>query len=162
MTNYPQDERDAIVEAHAGLVWRIALSRTRREDAAEDVFQETFLRLFEKERSFDSEEHRKAWLIRTTLVCCKRYLSSAYKHATVSIEELGDLLSLPKEDCIVAEAMFELPDKYRLPLQLYYMEGMTAEECAKALDLRLGTFRVRLTRGKEYLRKALKGEGIDV
>ena len=162
MTNDRQDERDAIVEAYAGLVWRIALSRTRREDAAEEVFQETFLRLFEKDRRFDSEEHRKAWLIRTTLICCKRYLSSSYKHAAISIDELGDLLSLPEEDCTVAEAMFDLPDKYRLPLQLYYMEGMTAEECAKALGLRLGTFRVRLTRGKEALKKALKGEGINV
>lgn len=160
--NNPHDERDAIVEAHAGTVWRIALSRTRREDAAEEVFQETFLRLFEKERKFDCEEHCKAWLIRTTLVCCKRYQSAAYKHVAVSLEELSDLLSLPEEDSVIARVLFDLPDKYRLPLQLYYMEGMTAEECAKALDLRLGTFRVRLTRGKEYLRKALKGEGIDV
>ncbi|MBQ7354646.1 MAG: hypothetical protein IJW62_03910, partial [Clostridia bacterium] len=65
-------------------------------------------------------------------------------------------------DSVIARVLFDLPDKYRLPLQLYYMEGMEAEECAKALDLRLGTFRVRLTRGKEHLRKALKGEGIHV
>ncbi|MBQ8288520.1 MAG: sigma-70 family RNA polymerase sigma factor [Clostridia bacterium] len=43
------------------MVWRIALSRTRREEAAEDVFQEVFLRLFQKERTFNEEEHRKAW-----------------------------------------------------------------------------------------------------
>lgn len=162
MSNYPQDERDAIVEAHAGTVWRIALSRTRREDAAEEVFQEAFLRLFEKERVFDSEEHRKAWLIRTTLICCKRYQSAAYKHTAVSLEEVSGLLSLPEEDSIVARALFDLPDKYRLPLQLYYMEGMEAEECARALDLRLGTFRVRLTRGKNLLKEVLKGEGIYV
>ena len=55
-----QDDRDRIVELHADTVWRIALSRTGKEDAAEEVFQETFMALFEKERTFESEEHRKA------------------------------------------------------------------------------------------------------
>lgn len=157
-----QDTRDRIVEAYGRTVWRIALSNTRREDAAEEVFQEAFLRLFEKEREFESEEHQKAWLIRTTLICCKRYQSAAFKHSTVSLEEIVSLASLPEEDGVLAEALLGLPEKYRLPLQLYYMEGMSAEECTRALGLRLGTFRVRLTRGKNLLKEILKGEGIDV
>ena len=157
-----QDTRTAIVEAHGKTVWRIALSHTRREDAAEEVFQETFLRLFEKEREFTDENHRKAWLIRTALVCCKRYQSAALKHATVSLDEIYSLASLPEEDGVLAQALLNLPEKYRLPLQLYYMEGLTAEECIAALGLRLGTFRVRLTRGKNLLKEILKGEGIDV
>ena len=75
---------------------------------------------------------------------------------------LYSLASLPEEDGILAQALFDLPEKYRLPLQLYYMEGLTAEDGAKALGLRLGTFRVRLTRGKNLLKEILKGEGIDV
>lgn len=157
-----QDKRTAIVEAYGKTVWRIALSHIRREDGAEDVFQEVFLRFFEKEREFTDENHRKAWLIRTTLICCKRYQSAAMKHAAVSLDEIYSLSSLPEEDGVLAEALFGLPEKYRLPLQLYYMEGLTAEEGAKALGVRLGTFRVRLTRGKNLLKEILKGEGIDV
>ena len=157
-----QDKRNAVVDRYANLVWRIALARTQKEEDAEEVFQEVFLRLFQKEREFREEEHRKAWLIRTTLVCCKRYQSAALKHTTVSLDEIYSLASLPEEDGVLAQALLNLPEKYRLPIQLYFMEGMDAEVAAKALGLRLGTFRVRLTRGKSLLKEALKGEGIDV
>ena len=143
-----QDTRGAIVEAHSRTVWRIALSHTRRVDAAEEVFQEVFLRFFEKEREFQNDEHLKAWLIRTTLICCKRYQSALYQHTTLNLEEIRSLAALP--------------EKYRLPIQLHFMEGLSAEECAHALGLRLGTFRMRLTRGKRMLKELLKGEGIDV
>ena len=63
------DNREQIVKLYSATVWQIALARTRKEDAAEEVYQEVFLRLFRKERTFREEEHRKAWLIRTTLNC---------------------------------------------------------------------------------------------
>ncbi|MBQ8383521.1 MAG: sigma-70 family RNA polymerase sigma factor [Clostridia bacterium] len=157
-----EDDRDRVVDLYAKTVWRIALARTRREDTAEEVFQEVFLRLFRKERSFDSEEHRKAWIIRTTLNCCRSYFAAAMKSDTVSLEELGDTLAVPEEKKGALEALLRLPAKYRVPLQLYYIEGMSAEECARVLKLRPGTFRVRISRGKEMLRELLKGEGIYV
>ena len=162
MDHNSEDARNRIVEVHGRTVWRVALSHTRREDAAEEVFQEVFLRFFEKDREFQSDEHLKAWLIRTTLICCKRCQAAAYKHATVSLDEIVSLSALPEEDGVLAAALLNLPEKYRLPLQLYYIEGMSAEECVEALGLRLGTFRVRLTRGKNLLKEILKGEGIDV
>lgn len=158
----PQDDRDSIVAQYSQVVWRIALSRTRREDAAEEVYQETFMRLFQKEREFDSEEHRKAWIIRTTLVCCKRYLSAAFQNETLSLEEVTDTMVLPEEEKGVMAALLRLPAKYRIPLQLYYVEGLTADECAKILNIRPVTFRVRISRGKTMLKEKLKGEGIYV
>lgn len=158
----PQDDRNSIVNAYSQTVWRLALSRTGRKDAAEEVYQETFLRLFEKEREFDSEEHRKAWIIRTTLICCKRYLSASFHKETLSLEEVTDIGMLPEEEKGVLQALFRLPEKYRLPLELYYVEGLTAEECAKVLKIRPVTFRVRISRGKTMLKEKLKGEGIYV
>lgn len=157
-----QDDRDGIVEEYADLVWRIALSRTRREEAAEEVTQEVFLDLFRKERSFVDEEHRKAWLIRATLISCKHYLTASFRNATLSLEEVGDLAAVEGEQSTVYEALLRLPAKYRLPLQLYYIEEMDSDACAKALGLRPGTFRARLSRGRNLLRKELKGDGIDV
>lgn len=157
-----EDDREAVVDLYAKTVWRIALTRTRREDAAEEVFQNVFLRLFGKERRFDSEEHRKAWIIRTTLNCCKNYYAAAMKSDTVSLEELGDTLAVSDERKGALEVLLRLPAKYRVPLQLYYMEGMSAEECAMVLKLRPGTLRVRLSRGKAMLKELLKGEGIYV
>ncbi len=157
-----QDDRDRIVELHADTVWRIALSRTGKEDAAQDVFQETFMRLFEKERSFETEEHRKAWLIRTTLVCCKRYLSVSFRSATVALEDVEGCLALLEEDRGLYRALLALPAKYRIPIQLYYIEGVSAENCAQILGMPSGTFRSRLSRGKVLLRELLKGEDLYV
>lgn len=157
-----QDARDAVVKQHADTVWRIALSRTRKEEAAEEVFQEVFMRLFEKDRVFDSEEHRKAWLIRTTLVCCKRYFSATFKNTTLTLEEVGDLASIPEEEHGLFAAILKLPVKYRIPIQLYYIEEIPAETCAEILGLRPGSFRSRLSRGKAMLKELLKGEGIYV
>ena len=160
--NNLQDDRNKIVEEYADLVWRIALSRTRQEEAAEDVVQEVFLDLFRKERQFKDEEHRKAWLIRATMLGCKQYRAAAFRAATVSLEELGDSIAAVQEQSNVYEALLRLPVKYRLPLQLYYIEEMDSDACAKALGLRPVTFRVRLHRGRDLLKKELKGEGIDV
>jgi RNA polymerase sigma-70 factor (ECF subfamily) len=158
----PQDDRARIVELFADTVFRIALSRTRREDAAEEIFQEVFLRLFEKEHTFNDDEHIKAWLIRTTLICCKRYQTALFQHPTLTLEEVGELAALPEEDKGLYQAILRLPAKYRLPIQLYYIEEVSAKECAKLLGLRPGSFRSRLSRGKAMLREILKGEGIYV
>ena len=109
-----QDDRNQIVRLHAHTVWRVALSRTRKEEAAQDVFQEVFMRLFEKERSFDSEEHRKAWLIRTTLVCCQRYFSATFKNTTLTLEEVGEIAAIPEEEHGLFAALLKMPAKYRI------------------------------------------------
>ena len=158
----PQDDRARIVELFADMVFRIALSRTRREDAAEEVFQEVFLRLFKKDRTFREEEHRKAWIIRTTLNYCKQYMTAAMGSTTLSLEEVGDTLSLTEEKKGVLEALLRLPAKYRVPMQLYFIEGLDADNCARALNLRPGAFRTRISRGKAMLKEILKGEGIYV
>ena len=156
------DDREGIVKLYSATVWQIALARTRREDAAEEVYQEVFLRLFKKDRKFREEEHRKAWLIRTTLNCCKGYMAAALRNDTLCLEEVSPTLALPEENRGLYQALLRLPAKYRIPLELYYIEGIDAEECANILRLRPGSFRSRLSRGKAMLKEALKGEGIYV
>lgn len=160
--NTLQDERESIVREYSVTVWRIALARTRREDFAEEVYQEVFLRLFRKERAFKDEEHRKAYIIRTTLNCCKSYLSSAFRSDNLSLDEVSETLILSEEKKGVLEALLRLPSKYRIPIELYYIEGLSAEECAMALKLRPGAFRTRLSRAKAMLKEELKGDGIYV
>ena len=156
------DNREQIVKLYSATVWQIALARTRKEDAAEEVYQEVFLRLFRKERTFREEEHRKAWLIRTTLNCCKTYMAAALKSETLCLEEVSPTLALPEENRGLYQALLRLPAKYRIPLELYYIEGIDAEECARILRLRPGSFRSRISRGKAMLKEELKGEGIYV
>ena len=66
----PQRTPDEVVQTYADMVYKLALSQTRNPDKAQDVFQEVFLRYIRNPKPFDSEEHRKAWLIRVTVNCC--------------------------------------------------------------------------------------------
>ena len=157
-----QYDRQRMVDLFADTVWRIALSRTRDEESAKEIFQDTFLCLFEKEREFREDEHVKAWLIRTTLNLCKRYKIAALQNSTLTLEEVGELSYIPEERKGLYQAILRLPAKYRIPIQLYYIEEIPAEQCAKLLGLRPSSFRSRLCRGKAELKSILKGEGIDV
>lgn len=65
-----------VVRTYADMIYKIAVRYVRDLTLAEDVFSETFLAYFRKERSFESEEHRKAWLIRVTINCAKDALMS--------------------------------------------------------------------------------------
>ena len=61
------------------------------------------------------------------------------------------------EERLVWEALCGLEESYRLPLYLYYFQELSAQEIGKALHLRPGTVRMRLSRGREKLREVLKG-----
>lgn len=68
-----------MIERYSDMIYRIAAAHMNTREDAEDVYQEVFLIYLQKRQEFREEEHRKAWLIRTTLICCKRALSSSYK-----------------------------------------------------------------------------------
>ena len=77
---------DEVVERYADMVYRLACAQTGRRDSADDVFQEVFLRLVRRNPTFASEEHRKAWLLRVTLNCCKKLGASAWRRHVVPVE----------------------------------------------------------------------------
>ena len=157
--NTLQNDRDRIVELFADTVWRVALSRTGREDAAKEVFQDVFLHYFEKERTFENEEHQKAWLIRTAIICSRKYLSSYFQTATLSLDEaIGLSAEEADQTGEVYGALLRLPAKYRMPIILYYLEEIPTEECLQILKLKPAAFRKRLSRGRELLKNLLKGE----
>ena len=65
------------------------------------------------------------------------------------------------EENALWEALCALREDYRLPLYLFYFEELSTAQIAAALSLRPGTVRMRLSRGREQLREALKGEIFD-
>ena len=60
-----------------------------------------------------------------------------------------------------AEAVQKLDDAYRLPIYLFYFQELSTGEIARALSLRPGTVRMRLSRGRDRLRELLKGDFFD-
>ena len=150
---------NVLIDRYQNMVYGLALARTGSREDADDVFQEVFLALFRSGKTFREEEHRKAWLLRTTLNQSRRVTSSAWRNRTVPLEE-GEAVARPfrmSEENRVWEALQSLPEDYRRPLYLFYFEELPTDQIAKALGIRPGTVRMRLSRGREQLRTLLKG-----
>lgn len=150
-------DRTAAVERWGDMVWRLALVRTANVSDAEDVFQEVFLRYFRHEDRFDSDEHRKAWLIRCTVNRAKSLHASPWRRRTVPLETAAQI-GVEDEYREVYSAVLALPAKYRAVIHLFYFEGLTTAEIAGHLGVAEGTVRSQLSRGRALLREALKEE----
>lgn len=152
------DERSARaqIDRWGDMVWRLALARTRHIQDSEDVFQEVFSRFFRHQENLDSDEHRKAWLIRCTLNCTNTLLSARWR-THLPLEEAVTQAMEP-EDQEVYQAVLALPRKYRTALHLHYYEGYSVAEIAALTGAREGTVKSWLSRGREKLAAELKGD----
>ena len=152
------DERSARaqIDRWGDMVWRLALARTRHIQDSEDVFQEVFSRFFRHRENLDSDEHRKAWLIRCTLNCTNTLLSARWR-THLPLEEAVTQAMEP-EDREVYQAVLALPRKYRTALHLHYYEGYSVTEIAALTGAREGTVKSWLSRGRERLAAQLKGD----
>jgi RNA polymerase sigma factor (sigma-70 family) len=131
----------------------------RQEQDAEDAFQATFLVLSCKAGSIRSGEALPNWLFNVANRLAKRIRTAALRrqaHEVALVEpplsdpepwgEIGDL------GPILYEEIGRLPDKYRIPFVLCYLEGKTNEQAAQQLGCPPGTVFSRLARARERLR----------
>lgn len=156
-------EMDAVIDRYQNTVYGLALTRTGNRADADDVFQEVFLAYYQCGKTFRDEEHRKAWLLRTTINQSRRVTSSSWRQKTVPLSEREDAPVQFREQSEneVWSALQELAEDYRLPIYLFYFQELSTQEIAKALSIRPGAVRMRLTRGREQLREKLKGAYFD-
>lgn len=151
-----EDQVNNVLTKYSNMVYRLALSRTRNIADAEDIVQEVFLRLVNKKPEFQNEEHRKAWLIRVTLNCSSKLLTSAWFRRTVPLEE--ELKFETKEKNDVYYAVMELPIKYRTVIHLFHYEDMSILQISEALNIKESTIKSQLLRARQLLKTKLKGE----
>ena len=81
---------ETVIQRYKGTVYSVALSYTNNRADADDIFQEVFLIYFKVKPQFNDEEHRKAWLIRTTINCSLRVVESTYRKRTVPMDEMEE------------------------------------------------------------------------
>ncbi len=150
-------ELEAVMEKYSDTVYRIALTRLKSVQDAEDAYQETFLTYFKKDKRFSSEAHRRAWLIRVTLNCCKRELAKRSRHAALPLNE-ADATYEQEFQSPVITAVMELPETLRMPIVLHYFEGLSAKETGSVLHVSESAVFMRLSRGRAALKEKLDGE----
>jgi RNA polymerase sigma-70 factor (ECF subfamily) len=147
---------EAVVRKYAGMVYKLAVAQVHTISDADDIFQEVFLRYFRKAPRFETEEHQKAWLIRVTVNCSKKYWSSAWNRKVIPLDD--ELAAPDREDSGLQDALGRLSDKYRAVIHLFYYEGYPISDISKILKVKQSTVRTQLTRARAQLGEFLKGE----
>lgn len=154
------DNAEALFEAYADMVYRLAFLRTKNGSDADDVVQEVFLRALRAKPEWNGLEHQKAWFLKVTLNCTKSLLTSAWRRHTAPEDE--NLLVQMKTTTEVYPYVLALPVKYRTVIHLYYYEGYRVAEIAKLMNASENTVKSHLFRARDMLREQLKGEFQDV
>ena len=147
-----------LARRYKDMIYRIALNYFGNPYDAEDMVQETLMKLYTANPAFQSEEHAKHWLIRVTLNLCKNTVRSPWRRRTVSLEEAADLASFDKpEQSELFQSVMGLPEKYRTVLYLFYYEELSVREIAQLLRMKESAVTTRLSRARRMLRLQLKG-----
>jgi RNA polymerase sigma factor (sigma-70 family) len=157
---------DEVVERHTPQVYRLAYRLTGNKHDAEDLTQDVFVRVFRSLSAY-TPGNFEGWLHRITT---NLFLDGARRKQRIRFDALADdaaerLASkepLPEQDYEtrtwdhdVQAALDALSPEFRAAVVLCDVEGLTYEEIAQTLDVKLGTVRSRIHRGRAQLREAL-------
>ena len=136
-------------------------ARVPDEATADDLTQETLLKVYRSNASLRDDDRLEAWLYRIA----RRTLIDYYRKHRPS-EELPASLKSESEDAVstIRDAvlfstirfMEELPDAYRVPLQLSELEGISMADIASRLGLSLTAVKSRIRRGRQMIKKKLQ------
>ena len=157
---------DEIVREHSARVYRLAYRLTGNQHDAEDLTQEVFVRVFRSLSSYTPGTF-EGWLHRITT---NLFLDQARRKQRIRFDNLTDEVTdrLPGReagperawehnnlDYDVQRALDALPPDFRAAVVLCDIEGLSYEEIAATLDVKLGTVRSRIHRGRALLREEL-------
>lgn len=174
---YIEGEAEALTEIVArniGLVYRYAFRMTKDTEQAEDITQETFVKLWKNIHKFDLEKKFRTWLLGIAHNTAIDYLRKrkifvfsdfdTKDEGNAIIDTLADIAPLPSEifeqverKQLLDRALEEISPMHREVLALYYEEGLTFNEIGEILNKPLNTVKSQHRRALESLRKILEG-----
>jgi RNA polymerase sigma-70 factor (ECF subfamily) len=170
---------DTFVTRYSADVYTLLYRLTENAEDAGDLTQETFLSALKAIKKFRGDADLKTWLFRIAINESRnrfRWWKRRKREKTVSLDDtigssdvaIHETLSRdsasPEEDTLrrerergLRDALLTMPDIYREVIVLCDIEGFSYEEIASALEINIGTVKSRIARGREELRRKLKG-----
>jgi RNA polymerase sigma-70 factor (ECF subfamily) len=158
---------DSKIEKYGKRLYGLCLSLCRNPDHAQDLYQETWLRVIQKLDQYDNRLEFEGWLTR---ICVNLYRDQLRKRKRNRIfdgfstrEEKDALLeSIPAKEKVdnrdLHQAVGRLPDKLRITVLLYYSRDLDIHSTAAALGVPPGTVKSRLHKAKKLLKEVMQDE----
>lgn len=157
----------ALVCRHGPMVLRLCQRVLQHQEDAEDAFEATFLVLCQKAASLRPQKSLAGWLHsvayriaqKARVAAARRRKHEGRSADRQAIDPLAEI-TLREAHEILDQELLRLPDKFRAPLVLCYLEGLTREEAAQQLGWPTSTLKSRLEEARERLRRRLAARGL--
>ena len=158
---------EEIVERYFARCMRFALGMLRDRAEADDVVQETFVRLYRALPRYEERQRFDSWLFRILGNCCRTANILQQRRDAVDVGE-ATLRSLPSPDRPdaafdhewgdeVRRALADVPEHNREIFLLHYVEGFSYEEIERITGVRQSALKMRVKRASDHLRARLAG-----
>lgn len=154
--------QDAVTD-YANDVFKIAFAYCKSRQDAEDIVQNTFLKLLRHSGDFENDEHLKRWLLKVAVNEAKSMHVSFWKRRTVPLEAsaLDSKITFDTlEQSNLYDAVMKLGEKYSVVIHLYYYEGYSTKEIAKILRITETAVQTRVMRARKKLKALMTMKGV--
>ena len=161
VNNEPKAQQE-LYKIFAPKLFGICLKYCANKTIAEDLFQESFITIFNKIHQFKHKGSFEGWAKRITINTVLQYFKKQSFHLSIiddNTPEEADEIEIDNPNInlnYLLELIQELPNQYRLVFNLYVLDGYSHAEIAKALSISVGTSKSNLSRAKQLLRKKLE------
>ena len=152
---------ESLVRDHATVVLGVCLAHTKNLHDSEDIMQDVFLKAFLKLHTLRNPQRVRGWLLQITRRSCIDY----HRKRKESFKPLTDDISAqPQYDDHRVErlhtAISKLPEHYREPITLYYLNGRSSASVAETLEISTSAVRSRLARARLLLHEILREDSL--
>ncbi|WP_439181498.1 RNA polymerase sigma factor [Carboxylicivirga taeanensis] len=155
--------QEQLYRKYAGEMLRICLAYEPDREAAKDILQNAFLKVFRNIEAYNGKGALKAWIRRIITNTAIDAYRKRQQNTTLRIDDLGENTELAHEfsDPLVCQDLLKevekLPDGARIVFNLYAIEGYSHKEIAEKLDISEGTSKSQLNRARKLLNEQLTG-----
>ena len=166
---------EKLVSENQNYIYRLVFSMVHNEQDSQDIVQETFIKVYTSIDSFNAQSSISTWIYRIAYNLSIDFLKKYGKRnkMTKTLDDYDDIEMLSIEStAFIPEQMFEskeivedihealkqLPDEQRVPIELKDLNGLSYEEIQQIMNIPNGTLKSRLNRGRLTLRKILSNK----
>ena len=146
---------EALVRRYASMILGICLANTKNLHDSEDIMQDVFLKAFKKLNTLRDHTRVGPWLCKITRRMCIDYYRQSPSTEPMPNDVPAQADSQDERISRLHKAISQLPDGYREPITLYYMNGRKCASVAKALGISEDAVRSRLVRARLRLHEML-------
>ena len=143
------------VRRDQAMLYRVAYTLLHNGEDCNDALQDAVVNAWRRLHTLRDEKAFRAWMTRITVNCAKDMLR---RRRLETVELTETIAAPPVADPVLSDALARLKEGLRLPITLYYMEGLSVAEIAQAMRLPQGTVKNRLDRGRKKLAELLGEE----